>query len=599
MFNRKFSAIALSMLCLTACSANNDVQQTSVSETTMTVTTSAETTANVVTEAVTTTEITTEETAEETTVTSSEKLTPEEYFSVHGYTYKDYYNLCVDMTNFTDGKIPLSDLDSEYLDDLWYLTIQNAGDVDLSFISNCPKADKIIIENYSGNSDLSILNSCSADAVEFYNCNEADLSSLAKCTNIERVVFSSYDGKMNLSFIADCDSVVGLTFDNIIDSTGLDVISECENITSLYIDSYNKNVNLGFLSKCQNLNYLQLFNSEVNADTLSEVLKPINLESLYISTDNYYQADGETLIKALPECEICYCLDSSPWSDNEPWRKDYRPETDVVFYAQPFLIPSANEESWECRTSEVGYSSPYPEWRHFSSLICVFSNYSDTVKTIDNVQLFRIYDGEEPVLFRSGGGILEMDFEIQPMQKVDFELSDKVLDYSTLEAGIYKVIFTCGDEKLEQRFSVSGSSAPDFLTKEQLDIYKKAFEITDGYFGCSTYLSAEMIANTTTEEFLARICEGYTYNYAVEKCTGHYIDNNGNLIEAYGDRGGDISYFDRFFLPVYLSENEVLFQNIVTHAHEDNPYFIWFETLNYRMVKTDDGWRFDNFQLWY
>lgn len=70
MFNRKILAIALSILCLTACSANNNVQHTSVSETTMTVTSSAETTANVVTEAVTTTKITTEETVEETTETT-------------------------------------------------------------------------------------------------------------------------------------------------------------------------------------------------------------------------------------------------------------------------------------------------------------------------------------------------------------------------------------------------------------------------------------------------------------------------------------------------------------------------------------------------
>ena len=73
MFNRKFIAIALSMLCLTACSANNDIQQTSMSETTTTVTSSAETTASIVTEAVTTTEITTEEVVEETTETAEDR----------------------------------------------------------------------------------------------------------------------------------------------------------------------------------------------------------------------------------------------------------------------------------------------------------------------------------------------------------------------------------------------------------------------------------------------------------------------------------------------------------------------------------------------
>lgn len=591
MFNRKFSAIALSMLCLTACSANNDVQQTSVSETTMPVTTSAETTANVVSEAITTTEITTEETAEETTVTSSEKLTPEEYFSAHGYTYESYKELYIDMTNFSDGEVPLSELDNEYLDNIRYLTVQNAGNADLSFLSNCPRVRTVTVENYSGNSDLSVLNAVLADKIIFRNSNEADITSLTKCQNIEEVTFDGYNGKMDLNFIAECDSVVGLTFDNVIDSTGLDVISECENITSLYIDSYNKNTNLDFLSKCQNLNYLRLFNHKIDADKLSEILKQTDLTRIYIATDNYDPADGEKLIKALPECEICYCLDDSPWMEGYP-------EEGFNFYVPPSIVANSLEDDWVCRDREVGYDYPNSEWSYFKGLICVFSNCTDKVQTAETAQLFRIYDGEIPILFRNGTDTLEVNFEVQPQHKTDFLITHDMLDYSTLESGIYKVVFTCGDEKLEQRFSVSGSSTPDFLTDEQLDIYTKAFEITDGYFGCSTYLSEEMIANTTTEEFLARICEGYTYNYAVKKCTGKYLDENGNLKPTASDRGGDISYFGRFFLPVYLSENEVLFQNIVTHAHEDNPYFIWFETLNYRMVKTDDGWRFDNFQIW-
>ena len=601
MFNKKFSAILLSALLLTACSDNSEVQQTV--ETTVATTITAETTVETttVTTAKAVTEVATEEPiVEETKATTAKKITEEEYFAEHGYTYASYRELYVDMENFSDGEIPLSDLESEYLDNLWYLIIQNAGSADLSFISNCSKTNIVIIENYSGNSDLSVLDNCNAKGVVFRNINDADITSLTKCQSIKKITFDGYDGKTDLSFIKNCSSVYSLAFENIIDSTGLDIISECENITNIYIDNYGENVDLSFLSKCRNLDYLRLFNSEIDADKLSEHLKQINLNRLYIETDNYDPADGETLIKTLPECSISYYRDDSPWMDNEPWRNDYRPESDVIFYTQPFLVLSANEEAWECRTTEISYSSPYPEWRHLSSLICVFSNYSDTVKTIESAQLFRIYGGEQPILFTNGTDTLKLNFELPSMKKTDFELSDEMLDYSALEAGVYKIVFTVGDEKLEQQFSISGSSTPAFLTEEQLGVYEKAFEITNGYFGCSTYLPESALETMTADDFLEKICEGYTYDFAVSMATKHgYLDENGNLQATSSDRGGDISQFDEFFLPVYSDENEVLFQNIATHAHEDNPYLIWFETLNYRMVKTDDGWKFDNFQLWY
>ena len=146
MFNRKFSAIALSMLCLTACSANNDVQQTSVSETTTAVTSSAETTASIVTEAVTTTEITEEETAEETTVTSSGKLTPEEYFSAHGYDYR--YDVM--RIHFDDNADPITSLDSEMLEQVTDVLIFESENNDLSFIKYFPNLTSLSIRGYCG-----------------------------------------------------------------------------------------------------------------------------------------------------------------------------------------------------------------------------------------------------------------------------------------------------------------------------------------------------------------------------------------------------------------------------------------------------------------
>ena len=282
---------------------------------------------------------------------------------------------------------------------------------------------------------------------------------------------------------------------------------------------------LNFIECFPNLTSLTIHGYSGDFYKIIDIVNSLNLKTLYILTHNYDPADAETLIKTLPECVISYSRDDSPWMNDEPWRNDYRPEKDVIFYTQP-SIP-AN-----------------------SLLRCVFSNYSDTVKTIESAQLFRIYGGEQPILFTNGTDTLKLNFELPSMKKTDFELSDEMLDYSTLEAGIYKIVFTCGDEKLEQQFSVNGNSTPVFLTEEQLEIFNEEHE--------SRYKQAVL-----------------------------------------SDRGFDISSYDEFFLPVYSDENEVIFQNIVTHAHEDNPYFIWFETLNYRMVKTDDGWKFDIFQLWY
>ncbi|MBP1549215.1 MAG: hypothetical protein J6A05_04350 [Oscillospiraceae bacterium] len=426
MFNRKFSAIALSMLCLTACSANNDVQQTSVSETTTAVTSSAETTASIVTEAVTTTEITEEETAEETTVTSSGKLTPEEYFSAHGYDYR--YDVM--RIHFDDNADPITSLDSEMLEQVTDVLIFESENNDLSFIKYFPNLTSLSIRGYCG---------------EF--------------------------------------------------------------------------------------------------SQLTDILGNLDLNNLNVLTHNYDPADAENLIRTFPECEISYSRDSSPWMEGYP-------EEGFNFYVPTSIVANSLEDDWVCRDREVGFDYPNSEWSYFKGLICVFSNCTDKVQTAETAQLFRIYDGETPILFKNGTDTLEVNFEVQPQHKTDFLITHDMLDYSALEAGIYKIVFTSGEEKLEQQFSVYENSSPVFLTEEQLEIFNDEHE--------STY--KQMV---------------------------------------YNDRGFDISHFDDSFLPVYSSDDEVVFQNIVTHAHEDNPYFVWFESLNYRMIKTDDGWKFDIFQFWY
>ena len=102
------------------------------------------------------------------------------------------------------------------------------------------------------------------------------------------------------------------------------------------------------------------------------------------------------------------------------------------------------------------------------------------------------------------------------------------------------------------------------------------------------------------DDLIAEVEAGYTHDYAVSQLKSYgYIDENGNLAAVSGGKGSDITVERNYFVPIYTSDNEVTFKVVVVHCHSDNKYFLWYSEKNYHMVKTDDGWRFDTFQLWY
>lgn len=575
MDRKKFAAIILSALCLAACG-----NSTAGSDETAAVT--AETTA----ETSETSETTSAETAETGTEPSSD-----------GYRYEKY-DLYIDMSKVKDAGALYDRLISEdnYISDL---ILSNVDDADLSFIRD-RDIYRIEIEKYNGRTDLGVLAGGSIRELTFGEVTDSTgLDAIAKADGIYTLIFDTYSGNIDFGFASDCKDLQGINFGNVTDVSGLETLAKVPNLNFIVFENYSKDIDLNFLSECPNITGARLEGADIKADMFADAVKNSSLKTLYIKAENFDLADGEEMMLALPDVNVTYCMDDSPWYKAGPWEEGYVLESDVMVYTNPCVKRGASEEKWECRTSGIEFVSPDEEFKHESTLLCVFSNYSDEAKTVESAKLYRIYNGEEPVDF-SGGETLEIGLELAPQTKTDLDITEDMLPYSALESGDYRIVFNVGGEQVEHRFCVMSDEdkSPNFLTDEQTEIYKTAEYLTDTYFGCSHNLTEEDIQNTTAEDFIAMVCEGFTYDEAVS-LSSSYMDENGELKAISADRGGDISVFDHFYKCIYSGDDTVMFQSIVVHTTEDNPYFLWFEAIDYKMVNTDDGWRFERFPLWY
>lgn len=575
MDRKKFAAIILSALCLAACG-----NSTAGSDETAAVT--AETTA----ETSETSETTSAETAETGTEPSSD-----------GYRYEKY-DLYIDMSKVKDAGALYDRLISEdnYISDL---ILSNVDDADLSFIRD-RDIYRIEIEKYNGRTDLGVLAGGSIRELTFGEVTDSTgLDAIANTDGIYTLIFDTYSGNIDFGFASDCKDLQGINFGNVTDVSGLETLAKVPNLNFIVFENYSKDIDLNFLSECPNITGARLEGADIKADMFADAVKNSSLKTLYIKAKNYDLADGEEMMLALPDVNVTYGMDDSPWYKAGPWEEGYVPESDVMVYTNPCVKRGASEEKWECRTSGIEFVSPDEEFKHESTLLCVFSNYSDEAKTVESAKLYRIYNGEEPVDF-SGGETLEIGLELAPQTKVDLDITEDMLPYSALESGDYRIVFNVGGEQVEHRFCVMSDEdkSPNFLTDEQTEIYKTAEYLTDTYFGCSHNLTEEDIQNTTAEDFIAMVCEGFTYDEAVS-LSSSYMDENGELKAISADRGGDISVFDHFYKCIYSGDDTVMFQSIVVHTTEDNPYFLWFEAIDYKMVNTDNGWRFERFPFWY
>jgi len=306
------------------------------------------------------------------------------------------------------------------------------------------------------------------------------------------------------------------------------------------------------------------------------------------------------------------------------------PETGLVYFIQPEIRQYDEYDDWhladwECRDTDVKHEYHYDsEWNYTKELVFVFSNYTDEPITVDSIQINK--DDGEVMKFANGETALDIDFTVQPMHKTDYLLKAEDFDYAACESGIYHTAASFGQESYGGTFFIDNSElhgetlkaifipegvdpenwygkehtgiAPVFLTEDQQVIFAKACARMYEFFWFDGYLPEDYAKEHTADDFIGLFTDVFTEDFVRQLSQGRYIDENGELIAANGGRGGDISYFDRCFFPVSSDDEQVTFKAVVVHCHGDNPYEIWFDEKNYRMINTENGWRVDLFEVW-
>lgn len=312
---------------------------------------------------------------------------------------------------------------------------------------------------------------------------------------------------------------------------------------------------------------------------ISEYLDALkDFEIICIETLNYSEAEMDMLMKELPEASIEY-------------RKSVVidiPSEGVVFYVNP--IASAYD-------IEAHYG-----WIDLKSIKAYFTNYTDKPQRAEKAEIFyRGADGFVPIEFADGKTYLETDITIEANGTAEFVIDKSMFDIENAKTGIYSVRFTFENYAPEQEFFISNSDGSEFLTEEQQELLNEAYDFSTKYFSWYGYYvgswksSHEPFLSDKAIEILSRY---FTSGYISDHAESVSLDENGNLYDISEEGGGSVVYLGQYFSPVYSDNEQVVFKSITVNYHGDNPYFIWFEDVSLRMVKTDNGWRFDEFQFW-
>ncbi len=173
------------------------------------------------------------------------------------------------------------------------------------------------------------------------------------------------------------------------------------------------------------------------------------------------------------------------------------------------------------------------------------------------------------------------------------------------------------EKAIENDETYKGAEKISFLNPEQQKVFEKAFYIKlmlnldTSYFwsgiGEKPYENAEMVGGTicmrtgySYESVMSEFCSVLSEEI-VEKDGGSGICNaDGEFAISDGARGADIGYDHIEFVPEPTKNDpDVVFKGIATYCDPDSGEVTHTKDYIFRMEKTNNGWKFKEFSLWF
>lgn len=420
------------------------------------------------------------------------------------------------------------------------------------------------------------------DADRYGTITAEDIEKISRLENLWYIdVINTNDN--DLSFLADIKGISHIRFYDVGDN------------------------DLSFLLNLTELESTELVNIECDVHSLIDTVKQTSIERLSVRADNFSLKDGETLILELSDCTVLY-------SDSEGYgfMERNEPENEMYVMASPYVAAFEDEGT----RSTVIYidNDRFEKIKNNSAVLTsYFCNGTDEDIIVDGMELYynfgrsyedTQYDMDEnhrmSVGFADGGTYLEINQQAGAHEDLCFELTNDMFDYKSARSGMYTAVYYYGDKTYECDFllKASDSAGLDFLDGEQKQAFAKARSYMREYFSVSHNMSEEYASTHTADEFARQFCDAFTFDYARQLADG-YADENGELKAVQGDRGSDITLVDVCFYPMVRTSGEVLINCVTAHYHSDFSSKVWMETSTVHMIMTEDGWRVDDFMLWW
>ncbi len=390
---------------------------------------------------------------------------------------------------------------------------------------------------------------------------------------------------------------------------------ECENISVynepiLYIDGESLTVYDGSvivtgaattsddiwkLGAVKGIRYLTLSDFTGDTETYEALFSQMEeLEAVRINTRSYSGDQSERLMRAAG-CHFEYGESEALFENQGNSSKDR-----INFMIEPCVYP---------------FNTVRPESADETRLNLYFANYTDKEITASDLILYRqTAEGWEELEF----GEIPMRIEVQPGGTSGlYEIKPNFtvpIDFSGLLAGVYKAAVTLNGEPYELRFLVSNFAFEgekgnpyqsgcamhmDFMDPEQKTAFENAFAQVYS-LEADLEIPEEYVGKYTADELIAERYTALSHDLAYKLLyQSGAVETDGIIINTVSDIESSKFFGGEALFPVTMKEDECLFRLVTVHADADVSDQVRFDDRSLHMIKTDEGWKFDDFDLWY